>query len=313
MGRTFHRYLFRQILAPFAAGLALFTFILLSARIMKLVELVVNRGVPALEVLKVFSFILPAFLEVTVPMALLLACLMACGRLSSDSEFVAMRACGLSLYQFARPFAAFAVAVWSLVPDEKALSLDLRLHDGTIFTNADGEAEFHKTDFGSYDVSLNLVEALGQLDRKGKDPGEIPLDELSERIETLDAKGEPSREERVEWHRRFSLPFASLVFALLAIPLGLQPVRAVRSRGLALSLGIILLYYVMLSAAETLGAQGRAPIVLALWTPNIVMGLLGLALFRRAARERPWAIEPRLANLVEALRERALRLRTANP
>ena len=89
--------------------------------------------------------------------------------------------------------------------------------------------------------------------------------------------------------------------------------RAVRSRGLALSLGIILLYYVMLSAAETLGAQGRAPIVLALWTPNIVMGLLGLALFRRAARERPWAIEPRLANLVEALRERALRLRTANP
>ena len=395
MGRTFHRYLFRQILAPFAAGLALFTFILLIARIMKLVELVVNRGVPALEVLKVFSFILPAFLEVTVPMALLLACLLACGRLSSDSEFVAMRACGLSLYQFARPFAAFAVAVWilstllsvyvrplgnaglkasifelartrasaglkehvfnddfrgiviyvdsieppgnelrhilisdrrdpaqhntviarsgSLVPDEKALSLDLRLHDGTIFTNADGEAEFHKTDFGSYDVSLNLVEALGQLDRKGKDPGEIPLDELSERIETLDAKGEPSREERVEWHRRFSLPFASLVFALLAIPLGLQPVRAVRSRGLALSLGIILLYYVMLSAAETLGAQGRAPIVLALWTPNIVMGLLGLALFRRAARERPWAIEPRLANLVEALRERALRLRTANP
>ena len=69
----------------------------------------------------------------------------------------------------------------------------------------------------------------------------------------------------------------------------------------------------MLSAAETLGAQGRAPIVLALWTPNIVMGLLGLALFRRAARERPWAIEPRLANLIEALRERALRLRTANP
>ena len=73
MGRTLHRYVFLQILAPFAAGLALFTFILLIARIMKLVEMVVNRGVPVLEILRVFSYILPAFLEVTVPMALLLA------------------------------------------------------------------------------------------------------------------------------------------------------------------------------------------------------------------------------------------------
>src|SRR5581483_9677457 len=112
MGRTLHRYVFLQVLAPFAAGLALFTFILLIARIMKLVELVVNRGVPTLEILKLFSYILPAFLEVTVPMALLLACLMACGRLSADSEFTAIRSSGISLYQFSAPIAAFAVAVW---------------------------------------------------------------------------------------------------------------------------------------------------------------------------------------------------------
>src|SRR5262252_8554835 len=108
MGRTLHRYVFLQVLAPFAAGLALFTFILLIARIMKLVELVVNRGVPTLEILKLFSYILPAFLEVTVPMALLLACLMACGRLSADSEYTALRSSGISLYQFATPIAAFA-------------------------------------------------------------------------------------------------------------------------------------------------------------------------------------------------------------
>lgn len=386
MGSTFQRYLFRQILLPFAAGLALFTFILLIARIMKLVELVVNRGVPVLEVLKVFSYILPAFLEVTVPMALLLACLMACGRLSADSEFVAMKACGLSLYQFARPFAAIAAAVWLLstflavhvrplgnsglkasifelartrasaglkehvfnddfkglviyvdaieppgnelrrilisdrrdpdqhntviarrgllVPDEDARTLDLRLFEGTIFTNADGDTNFHKTDFGSYDVSLDLVEALGQLDRSEKDPAEMTLPELGDRIRQLDAAGGKSRKERVELMRRFSVPFASLVFTLLAIPLGLQPVRAVRSRGLALSLGIILLYYVLLSAAETLATQGRAPVGIALWTPNIVLGLLGIVLFRRAARERPLGFETRVGEFLASLRER---------
>ena len=99
MGRTLHRYVFLQVLGPFVASLALFTFILLIARIMKLVELVLSRGVPAGEVLLLFSYILPAFLEVTVPMALLLAILMAIGRMSSDSELIAMRASGLNLYQ----------------------------------------------------------------------------------------------------------------------------------------------------------------------------------------------------------------------
>src|SRR5262245_9267620 len=114
MGRTLHRYVFLQILAPFAAGLALFTFILLIARIMKLVEMVVNRGVPVLEILRVFSYILPAFLELTVPMALLLACLLACGRLSADSEITALKAAGLSLYQIATPIAAFACVIFVL-------------------------------------------------------------------------------------------------------------------------------------------------------------------------------------------------------
>src|SRR5262249_11349062 len=113
MGRTLHRYVFLQVLAPFAAGLALFTFILLIARILKLIELVVNRGVPAGQILQLFSYILPAFLEVTVPMALLLACLLACGRLSADSEFTALKSSGLSLYQVCVPIAVFAILIYA--------------------------------------------------------------------------------------------------------------------------------------------------------------------------------------------------------
>ena len=49
MGRILNRYLFVEILVPFSFGLAVFTFVLLIARILKLVELVVNRGVPLLD------------------------------------------------------------------------------------------------------------------------------------------------------------------------------------------------------------------------------------------------------------------------
>jgi lipopolysaccharide export system permease protein len=108
--RTLNRYLLREIAIPFGLGLAIVTLILLIARILKLVELVVNRGAPAPGT-EALSYILPAFLELTVPMALLLAVLVALGRLSSDSELIALNASGVSLYQLLAPVAAFAAAV----------------------------------------------------------------------------------------------------------------------------------------------------------------------------------------------------------
>ena len=104
------RYVLREIAVPFLLGIGVFTSILLIARILKLVEMVVNRGVPLFEMIKLFSYILPAFLEVTLPMALLLAILVAFGRLSSDSEIIALRASGFSLYRLLLPVAGFAAA-----------------------------------------------------------------------------------------------------------------------------------------------------------------------------------------------------------
>ena len=62
MGKIVHRYVFREILVPFLFGLSVFTFILLIARLLKLIELVVTRGVPVLNILRLLSYIMPAFL-----------------------------------------------------------------------------------------------------------------------------------------------------------------------------------------------------------------------------------------------------------
>ncbi len=103
------RYVLRELAVPFLLGIGVFTSILLIVRILKLVEMVVNRGVPFLEMVKLFSYILPAFLEVTLPMALLLAILVAFGRMSSDSEIIALRASGFSLYRMLLPVGGFAL------------------------------------------------------------------------------------------------------------------------------------------------------------------------------------------------------------
>src|SRR4029450_8619167 len=107
MGKILHRYIFHEVLTPFLLGLGVFTFILLIARLLKLIELVVSRGLPPLQILRLLGFLMPPFLEVTVPMPMLLAILIAFGRLSADAEMIAMRSSGLSIYQLAPPVVLF--------------------------------------------------------------------------------------------------------------------------------------------------------------------------------------------------------------
>ncbi|TMA40718.1 MAG: LptF/LptG family permease, partial [Deltaproteobacteria bacterium] len=72
-----------------------------------------SRGLPLASIMRLFAYIMPAFLEVTVPMAMLLAILIAFGRLSADSEMVALRSSGLSLYQLMPPVAIFVALATS--------------------------------------------------------------------------------------------------------------------------------------------------------------------------------------------------------
>jgi len=109
--RTLTRYLISEILPPFFFGLLAFTFVLLIARILKLIELVVTRGVPLLQIGKLLSLILPTFLELTVPMAFLLAILLGLGRLANDHEILALKASGVSPVRILWPIAGLALVI----------------------------------------------------------------------------------------------------------------------------------------------------------------------------------------------------------
>src|SRR5258705_2475116 len=76
------RYIARELVSPFFFGGALFTFFLVIDRIYHLTDLVITKGVPFHLVLQLLVFMLPSFLAHTLPMALLVAVLLAGGRLA---------------------------------------------------------------------------------------------------------------------------------------------------------------------------------------------------------------------------------------
>jgi len=105
------RYLARELVSPFAFSCTLFTFFLILDRIYNLTDLVITKGVPFYLVLALLLLMLPAFLANALPMALLVAVLMAGGRLASDFEVVAFKASGVSVWRLFRPILVVSVLI----------------------------------------------------------------------------------------------------------------------------------------------------------------------------------------------------------
>src|SRR5262245_32410234 len=105
------RYIVRELGSPFLFASALFTFFLVIDRIYELTELVVTKGVPFHLVAQLLVFMLPPFLAHTLPMALLVAVLLAGGRLAGDLEITACKASGISIVRLFRPVLVTALVV----------------------------------------------------------------------------------------------------------------------------------------------------------------------------------------------------------
>jgi lipopolysaccharide export system permease protein len=108
---TLDRYLLRELVGPFFVSIVLFTFFFLIDRIYHLTELVITKGVPFYLVLQLLVYILPSFLALTLPMALLVAVLLAGGRLAGDLEVVACQAAGIGTWRLFRPVLVASVVV----------------------------------------------------------------------------------------------------------------------------------------------------------------------------------------------------------
>ncbi len=97
--------------------MVLFTFVMLVGNLVKLTDLLINKGVPPLAILQMFGLLVPTLLSYTVPMAVLTGTLLAFGKLSSDREILAMKASGISFFSIASPILllGFLISV-ALVP-----------------------------------------------------------------------------------------------------------------------------------------------------------------------------------------------------
>ena len=96
---TLHKYIFQEIWPTFLASLFISVFIIVATKMLSIMELLVNQGGEPIHVASMILFLLPDILSFAFPAASLMAVVIAFLRLSADNELIALKACGISLYQ----------------------------------------------------------------------------------------------------------------------------------------------------------------------------------------------------------------------
>src|SRR4030088_379605 len=112
--RILTRYILREVTSHALLGGALFTFIIFTRDLGKILEFVVRDSASYTDVIRIIAYTLPNALVVTIPMAVLVGILLGLSRLAADSEITAMRAAGMSAVDFVRIVSVVAVAALGL-------------------------------------------------------------------------------------------------------------------------------------------------------------------------------------------------------
>lgn len=365
------RYVLGEILGPLGLGFLVYTFILLLQFLFSSAEMIIRRGLPASIVGQLLLYSLPNIVVLTIPMALLLGVLVGIGRLASDSELIALRSTGMSIYRLLRPVLLLSAVltlvngllmIYLLPQGNRAVSrlyLDIltrtvaqqveprvfynewqgkvlyifetspRGEDwkgvfladavpserqevivarrGRLLVEDAGErvvlqlsdAIKHSFDFHSpkrYETSRHETLRMVLRDRflsterariaSRRGPRELELGELRKLARDISATPEQRRIARVGVHKMFAIPAACLVMGLLSLPLGFTNRHGGRSSGFAISIGVIVAYYVMLSQGEDAARLGKVSPGLAIWLPDLLLLAIGLTLLVLRNRDR---------------------------
>lgn len=109
--RRVDRLILGEILGPWVFGVMIFTVLIMAGTFLYTFTQMLSQGVSAFLVIKLALLYLPGIMSKTFPMAMLLGTLLAFGRLSGDSEVVALRASGVSVIRIMAPIAAAGLVV----------------------------------------------------------------------------------------------------------------------------------------------------------------------------------------------------------
>lgn len=176
-----------------------------------------------------------------------------------------------------------------MIVDRQARTIQMVLEDGARHTTSAAHPEQYEVlRFNRMIVSLD-PESVFPRTGPARGEREMSIPELQTRIRELEAAGQSPHNPIMEIHKKFSIPVACFVFALLGLALGVSNRKDGKLASFVLGIGVIFIYYVIMFTAQAMTKGKLVPAWLSMWLPNILLGLMGIWLLVSRTRgvERP--------------------------
>jgi LPS export ABC transporter permease LptF/LPS export ABC transporter permease LptG len=168
--------------------------------------------------------------------------------------------------------------------DRQARTIHMVLEDGTRHTTKlDDPAAYEVLKFERTIIALDPESVFP---RTGPQRGEreMAVEDLAALAGELEATGKSAHNPIMEIHKKFSVPIACFVFALLGVALGTSNRKDGKLAAFVLGIGVIFAYYVLMFTAQSLTKGFWIPAWLAMWIPDLVLGAAGVFLLVRRAQ-----------------------------
>ena len=359
-------YILSEVVSTFFGASIFVLFILLMLQALRLAEFFIIHGVSLYLLGKMAFFMSLSFLPTVLPLAFLTSLLVAFGRLSADSELIAMKASGFGLSRLAAPlFLVCILVMWigislnvnwvpwgetgfkktefkirntkvvsairegtftsgffdllifadkvdktrnrlyrvfihdereptapmtyvareaEIVPvqtgSDVASAIMLRLFHGSSHQNNLQTYTYEKMDFDTYHLYLKINEGQGAAVEK---PHMIPQDQLIKKIKDTTTETYLGREFRGEYWRRYATALSPIAFLFLGIGFGSFRSRSTKASALLIGLLTLVAYWSLQTAGTAAIQKGSLDAFTAMQLPNLVMLIVGIFAFRRAA------------------------------
>jgi len=427
------RYILKEHISPFLISLMVVTFVLLIDRIIDLLNLIIEKKLPWQTIAELFGLSMPYMLALSIPMAVLVATILAFGRMSVDREIIAIKSSGINVYAMLGPLLVTAILLTGLMvyfnhwflpnTNHKLKNLMLKIAyykpmtiikenefttfmDYTVFAKGNNDSlltdvliydrsqsrfprtvfaktgnvlqkdngnslqivlnngemhernekeqgKYSKTTFSRYVINVrNIGNRMDYFETGYRSDREMTFPQiveslkgnkaelmakhqevlrLSQRVDlakkqrqSYSAKVEIRRLQsmqkiasdretelseiirslQVEYHKKFSISFAIIIFILVGVPLGLMTRTSGIGMAFSVSSVIFLVYYIALNGGEQMADKGLMPPFMSMWISNIVFFILAILLINASIREKRLLDMPTLMWKIKHLRNR---------
>ncbi len=352
--RVLYRSLMLDVGAHTLVCVMILLFVLVVGAVLQKIDTLIAAGVSLEVVLRLMGLLVPMYLMHALPCAFLVGVLMSVGRMSSDSEIVALRSLGVSLGEMLAPIGLVGIGVTALgllttceleprsyyrmqAMLQAALSASSIVEPGHVRALGQGQSIYVKTlsksddcplesvvlsDFSDKGRPFYVVARCGLLDTSARlgstglalemldgsihfsdshagsyrrmifDHATTQLD-LSRTLlqgrrlrhhsmrELVDGSARQlfdSRDITIEVHRRLALPFAALLFGVVALPLAVRSPRGGRAWGSLVAGGVAAIYWCTFTAGRTVSEAGWLPPAVGIWLADVLLLLVGVSL-----------------------------------